>query len=405
MVKDTKLYDELEIKPESTEQEIKASYKKLSKIWHPDKNQDRIEEATEKFRKISEAYTILSDPEKRSQYDKFGTVEDNIPSNFDPRDIFSMFSGMHGMSSMSGMHGMPDMPGMPGMRRQRQEDCIVEQLVTLDELYNNKKIEIKYEQKSSCNKCNGYGSKDGLKHECSSCNGRGMSVRMIRQGPMVQQLMAPCNDCQGTGESSANTLRSNLCEECNGHKFILKDKSFEMQLNRNMINNNKIIIEHKGHNLKTGKTNLVIVLKEQPHPVFKRIGKDLHIDIKLRLFQSLYGFTKLIIHLDGRNILLKYEEMIKSMKTTMKIYNEGIGGDLYVHINTCMPKLDKLDENENSNLKKLLIKAHLSEYTKEQNLIKNASKCVNVNVIEVDEPEQTHEEFNEVPQGVQCAQQ
>ncbi len=394
MVKETKLYDELEIKPESTEQEIKAAYKKLSKIWHPDKNQHRIEEATEKFRKISEAYTILSDSEKRSQYDKFGTVDDNIPSNFDPRDIFSMFSGMH------------DMHGMPGMRRQRQEDCIVEQLVTLEELYNNKKIEVKYEQKSSCNKCNGNGSKDGLKHECSSCNGRGMSVRMIRQGPMVQQLMAPCNDCQGTGEGNANTMKSNVCDDCNGHKYILKDKVFEMQLNRNMVNNNKIIIEHKGHHLKTGKTNLVIVLKEQPHPVFRRSGKDLHIDIKLRLFQSLYGFNKLITHLDGRNILLKYDDMIKTMKTTMKIFNEGIGGDLYVHINTCMPKLDRLDENENSALKKLLIKAHLSEYTKEQNLIKNASKCVTANLIEVEEQEEhQQEEFNEIPQGVQCAQQ
>ncbi len=394
MVKDTKLYDELEIKPDANEQEIRSAYKKLSKIWHPDKNQHRIEEATEKFRKISEAYTILNDSDKRSQYDQFGTVDDNIPSNFDPRDIFSMFSGMS---------GMPDMPGMPGMRRQRQEDCIVEQLVTLEELYNNKKIEIKYEQKSSCNKCNGYGSKDGLKHECSSCNGRGMSVRMMRQGPMVQQLMAPCNDCQGSGEGNS---RNNLCDECNGHKFILKDKIFELQLNRNMINNNRIILENKGHHLKTGKTNLVIILKEQPHPVFKRTGKDLHIDIKLRLFQSLYGFNKLITHLDGRNILLKYDDMIKNMKTTMKIYNEGIGGDLYVHINTCMPKLDRLDENENNILKKLLIKAHLSEYTKEQNLIKNANKCVTVNLIEVDEPTvNQQEEFNEVPQGVQCAQQ
>ncbi len=396
MVKDTKLYDELEIKPDATEQEIKSAYKKLTKIWHPDKNPTRVEEATEKFRKISEAYTILTDAEKRSQYDKFGTIDENIPSNFDPRDIFSMFSGMHGMPDM------PGMPGMPGMRRQRQEDCIIEQLVTLEELYNNKKIEIKYEQKSSCQTCNGYGSKDGLKHECPSCNGRGMSVRMIRQGPMVQQLMAPCNDCQGTGEGNKS---SNLCDECNGHKFILKDKTFELQLNRNMVNNNRIIIENKGHQLKTGKTNLVILLKEQPHPVFKRNGKDLHIDLKLRLFQSLYGFNKLITHLDGRNILIKYDDMIKSMKTTMKIYNEGIGGDLYVNINTCMPKLDRLDENENNILKKLLIKAHLSEYTKEQNLIKNASKCITVNPVEVEEPTQQQEEFNEIPQGVQCAQQ
>jgi DnaJ-class molecular chaperone len=144
------------------------------------------------------------------------------------------------------------------------------------------------------------------------------------------------------------------------------------------------MVENMGHVFKNNKTNLIIMLKEQPHPVFKRNGKDLHIDIKLRLFQSLYGFTKMITHLDGRNLLLKYDKMISNMNTTIKIKNEGIGGHLFAHVTTYMPKIDKLDEHENNILKKLLVKAHLSEYNKEQTIMNNIDKLIPVSMEEID---------------------
>jgi hypothetical protein len=133
-------------------------------------------------------------------------------------------------------------------------------------------------------------------------------------------------------------------------------------------------------------------------------------DIKLRLFQAIYGFTKMITHLDGRNILIKYDKMIKNMKTLIKVKNEGINGHLYIHISTCMPKIDKLDEQENSILKKLLVKAHLAEYQKEQNINKNAEKLHNVSLEEIDETDDeddnnNNNQDNEGPQGVQCVQQ
>lgn len=402
MVKDTKLYDILEITPDASEKDINKAYIKLSKIWHPDKNSHRLEEATAKFQEISEAKSILSDPEKRKTYDEFGTTEPMNHEGFDPSELFgSMFGG-----------GMPGMPGMPSFfkQKQQQEDCIVEHLVTLDDLYNNRTVNIKYQHKVSCSKCNGTGSKDGKTNECNGCKGSGKKVRIIKQGPMVQQMVGLCDECNGSGEK---TSKENKCNDCFGNKVQLKETIIEFTLNKNMTNNQKILINEKGHILKNKKTNLILIIKEQPHPIFKRVGNDLHMNVKLRLFQAVYGFTKMITHLDGRNLLVKFDKMIKNMKTVIKVKNEGMNSNsnLIIHISTCMPKIEKLDENENMALKKLLIKAHLSEYQKEQNINKNSDKLHIVHLEELnieDEIEDNNEEpnmNNNGNQGVQCVQQ
>jgi DnaJ family protein A protein 2 len=414
MVKDKKLYDILEINVDATEQEIKKAYFKLSKKWHPDRNppEDK-EKCTAKFQEISDANTILSDPEKRKTYDTTGMTEDNMQgSNFDPADLFSAFGGMGGMGGMGNMFG-----GMGGGRR-RQEDCVVEQNVKLEDIFTSKKIPVKYKQQVYCGTCNGNGSKDGKPNDCKGCHGKGQKIRIIKQGNMIQQFMSPCEDCGGSGEK---VVKDNICPDCFGNKKQIKEKIFELQLNKKYTNNDKIVVEQMGHQLKTGKTNLIIIIKEQPHPIFTRRGNNLHIDMKLRLFQSIYGFNKVVTHLDGKNIVLKYEKTISHMNTTMIVKGAGMDskGDLYVNIYTHMPKLDRLDEQENNILKKLMVKMHLSEYVKDQNIGKNEDKLEIFNMTEIETPNTNkHEnehanghanEYDENMKGhempVQCAQQ
>ena len=411
MVKDTKLYDILEISPTATENEINKAYYKLSKVWHPDKNSHRLEEATKKFQEINEAKNILSDPEKREMYDKFGTTQEQPGGpNFDPSDLFGQ------------MFNMPPMAGMPGMgnffnqQRKQQDDCVVEHVVGLDDLYNNRTVNIRYKHKVYCSKCNATGSKDGKTSDCTGCGGKGQKVRIIRQGPMIQQMVGACDECNGSGEK---INKDNQCTDCFGNKNLLKETMFEFTLNKSMNNNQKILVNDKGHHFKNSKTNLIIIIKEQPHPIFKRQGNDLHMEIKLRLFQSLYGFTKMVTHLDGRNILVKHEKMIRNMKTLFKVKNEGMNystnnpGHLYIHISTCMPKIDKLEEQENTILKKLLIKAHLSEYQKEQNINKNADKLEKSVIEELDDTDDENDDEEQQHggsggqggPGVQCVQQ
>jgi DnaJ family protein A protein 2 len=383
----------LEIKPDASEDEIKKAYKTLSKKWHPDKNPDNVDEATKKFQSIAEAYAILSDPEKKQRYDQFGSMDDNgMPGGFDPRDLFEQMMG----GSMGGFH-------FGGRARQQQEDCVVEQMMTLEDIYNEKNITIKYNHKVSCERCNGTGSKTGKSQQCNGCNGSGHKTRIIRQGPMIQQVMMPCDECNGSGEKST---RENQCDVCHGLKYTMQNATFDLKLNQNMTTS-KIAVENKGHITKQGRSRLIIGLREQPHPTFKRQGRDLHIDLKLRFYQSIYGFSKMITHLDGKNILLKYDNILSQPTTTMRIRNMGMGGDMYVHINTTMPRIDRLDENENNILRKLLTKAHLAEFQKEQNITKNADKMEHVIMEEVaPQSEQTQgndeqEGFN----GVQCQHQ
>ena len=201
MVKNTKLYDVLEISPDATEKEIMKAYYKLSKIWHPDRNPTRIEEATAKFQEISNAKDILSDPEKKEKYDRFGIMNDNDGPgpNFNPEDLLGKMFGMGGMH-MPGMQ-MPGMPGMPNMfRRNQSEDCIAECIVTLEDLYNRKTVKVSYSHKVYCQTCNGTGSKDGKSYSCTGCQGKGQKARVIQNGPLRQHIIGPCEDCRGSGE-------------------------------------------------------------------------------------------------------------------------------------------------------------------------------------------------------------
>ena len=402
MVQDTKLYDVLEIKPDASEDEIKKAYKTLSKKWHPDKNPDNVDEATKKFQSIAEAYAILSDQEKKQRYDQFGSMDDNnMPAGFDPRDLFEQMMG-----GMGGMGGFPfGGMGGSGRGRQQQEDCVVEQMMTLEDIYNERTITIKYNHKVSCERCNGTGSKTGKSQQCTGCNGSGHKARIMRQGPMIQQVMSVCDECGGSGEKAS---RENQCDVCRGLKYTMQNATFDLKLNKNMTTS-KIAVENKGHITKMGRSRLIIGLREQSHPTFKRQGRDLHIDLKLRLYQSIYGFSKMITHLDGKNILLKYDNILSQPTTTMRIRNMGMGGDLFVHISTTMPRIDRLDENENNILRKLLTKAHLAEFQKEQNIVKNADKMEHVIMEEVAPQTPTEQPQNNDEQegfnGVQCQHQ
>ena len=125
----------------------------------------------------------MSDPEKKDMYDKFGTTNPNEGPNINPEDLFGQMFNMGGMN-MPGMPGMPNMGGFFNQNRGRQqEDCILEHLVTLEDLYNNKTVTVKYNHKVYCKKCNGAGTKDGKTSTCSGCNGSGQKVRMLWRAP------------------------------------------------------------------------------------------------------------------------------------------------------------------------------------------------------------------------------
>jgi DnaJ-class molecular chaperone len=198
MVKDTTLYDRLEVPPESDENQIKKAYNKLSKIWHPDKHLDEAEKekASLKFKEITEAKEILLDKQKRDTYDQMGMDMFNAQQHDNQFNPFeNMFPG--GFPGGFPFGGMPHGHNM-GPRQQQLENIIAKIDVTLEQLYNEETINFSYKQKVSCAPCNGEGTKDGKSVQCQTCNGKGMRVQVIQIGPgMLQQVTSECHNCKG----------------------------------------------------------------------------------------------------------------------------------------------------------------------------------------------------------------
>ena len=411
MVKDTILYDELNISPTADDNQIKKAYRKLSMKWHPDKNQDNIEEATSKFQKISEAYSILSNKEKRSMYDQVGIdmlKNGGEGPSIDPSTIFEQFFG--GGFGGGGFPGGFPFGNMGGQQRQREDHCIVEQEVSLEDIYNGNNITINYQQKIYCKDCDGTGCKNKRKSICKDCNGKGKKIQIRQMGPMVQQFVTNCNSCNGTGEVIEP---NNKCQSCNGKGFTIKNKSLNIPLKKELSEGSQIRLSGKGHNLKSGKTALIIVIKEKPHSTFKRINNDLHLEMEIPLYQDIYGFSRTVTHLDNRKLLVKNDKMLKG-EGIMMIHNEGmysqngIRGNLYIHIKTKYPSLESLEENEADVLRKLLIKLNYNDYKQESKI--NKSECYQVNGKVIDKNyfnyQQEQEAYENEHQGenVQCAQ-
>ena len=231
-------YGILGVDKNSDESTIKKAYYKLAQKWHPDKNRDNVVESENKFKEISEAYSILSDPQKKQQYDQFGICDGEAPDfsqGFpDLSEIFGgmggfPFGGMPGMGGFpfAGMQGMPGMPGMhrmPGMRGERPKSKPVQEVkvkLKLSEIFNgtSKNIDISFNE--MCVGCDGSGSKTKSRDKCQTCMGRGVRVQITQIGPgMISQQQVPCGVCNQKG-TFVNP--KDICQVCNG-KCILESK-------------------------------------------------------------------------------------------------------------------------------------------------------------------------------------
>lgn len=401
MVKDLTFYNILEVSPDASEDDIKKSAKKLMIKWHPDKHPNNVAEATKKFQEIQEASAVLTNPEKRSLYDQFGM--DAAKNDGPPQEHFNPFGG--GFPFPFG-GGFPF--GGVNVQRQEEKENVMEKIqVSLEQLYNNETVNIKYNHKVYCVKCNGEGTNDGTKSTCQGCGGKGMRVQVIRMGPMIQQQVGPCGDCRGRGKTTPD---KNKCEDCNGIGMINKEKVLPIPMSAKYRNGIKLHITGKGHQFKDGKSDLVVIIEEKEHPKFKRNNNDLLVEVNLKLYQALFGFNKVIEHLDKRKLHLHCTGKT-NFGCMRQIKGEGlkydnIKGDLIIKFNIELPTITNetlikaitlIDRNEMNNEKNI---------EKEENLVKTVMEDINTykkadNKDYADEDEQNEQEGH----NVQCAHQ
>lgn len=299
MVKDTTLYDRLGLLPNATESEIKREGSKLSRKWHPDKNIDNAEEASTKFKEIREAMEILLDTEKRNLYDQIGMDVFDTPSQPEhPFHPFSFFSQEN---------------------RQPIEPIIKTVDIHLEQIYNEDSIPLSYERLMKCSYCS---QKQKI---CNECNGNKVKIQLMRMGPMVQQRMVPCMKCKGKGKSSQ-------CQHCNGTCEMTQTTQIQFKLKNGLVDGMALTLQGKGHIHENMPGDLIIKIKEKPHPVFKRYGKNnLIMTISLNLYEALFGFSREIQHLDGS---LMYLSHLGKTEYDSKKYIMGAG---MTHLKTSEP--------------------------------------------------------------------
>eukprot|EP01135_Chromosphaera_perkinsii_P004154 Nk52_evm61s270 gene=Nk52_evmTU61s270 len=351
MPRETRLYDVLGVSPSATDSELKKAYRKLALKYHPDKNPD----AGDKFKEISMAYEVLSDPKKKEMYDRFGEegLKEGGGGGHSAEDIFSQFFG-------GGIFGGGGRGGRP--RERRGQDMAHTLKVSLEDFYKGKTSKLALQKNVICTKCAGKGGKEGAVRQCHTCDGHGVTIQLRQLGPgMMQQVQARCSDCSGTGEIINEKDR---CKTCKGKKVVNERKVLEVHIDKGMRGGQKVTFHGEGDqqpDVTPG--DVVIVLEEKDHPVFKRDGKDLYMTQQINLQEALCGFQKVIKHLDDREIKVTSHpgEVVKHGMVKV-VMNEGMPthrnpfekGRLFIQFDIEFPESNFTDAAGLEMLKKVL---------------------------------------------------
>ena len=299
MVKDTKYYDALGVAPDASDAQMKTAYRKGALKHHPDKN-SHDPAAADKFKEISHAYEVLSDPQKRQLYDQYG--EEGLEQGgmgggggMAAEDLFAQFfGGGGGFGGMGGMFG-------GGMREQGPKKARTihhVHKVGLEDIYRGKVSKLALQKSVICSKCDGKGGKDGAVKTCAGCNGQGMKTMMRQMGPMIQRFQTVCPDCNGEGE----TIREkDKCKQCNGKKTIVERKVLHVHVDKGVQSGTKIDFRGEGDQMPGVQPGDVqFEIEQKPHARFQRKGDDLFYQADIDLLTALAGGAIYVEHLDDR---------------------------------------------------------------------------------------------------------
>ena len=331
-------YDVLGVNKNASPEELKSAYRKLAVKYHPDKNPgDKASE--DKFKEASEAYGILSDQEKKQNYDNFGHAafeggggrQSGGFGGFggaDFSDIFEDFFGDFGGSGRS-----------RGRRNtsNRGSDLRYDLSITLEEAYEGKKQDIKFSTTEKCNICKGNGSKPGHSADrCTVCGGNG-KVRSNQGFFTVQQT---CPQCAGSGEEITNP-----CNDCNGQGNKQASKKISVTIPKGVDDGTRIRLAGKGEAGSRGGANgdLYLFINVHSHDLFQRSDENLFFEFPISIADAALGTTIEIPTIDGGKAKIKIPDGTQNgkqfrLKGKGMPYMRGSGnGDLYVQVNTEVP--------------------------------------------------------------------
>jgi len=310
-------YELLGVKKNSTTEEIKQAYRKLALQHHPDRGGD-----AKKFKELSEAYEVLRNPESRKIYDEHG--KDAPSSNGGVEDLFDTVFHARRQSQKQGL------------------DVRFEIAVTLEEFFHGKTKTLKMKRSVLCQRCEGQGGKHVEK--CKDCQGKGRRLvrEQFRHGESVR--MGDCSSCKGRGTFIKEKYR---CRVCNSKGLVDEDKTLSFTIEKGMASGEKIVLKGEASaTLQSAPGNVVIILKEVEHKLFRREGPNLFTKKTISLVEALTGFQFTIPHVDKRNLCVVSDpDTVYEPGTNKVIRGEGMPrkndplnrGSLYIEFEVEFP--------------------------------------------------------------------
>ena len=347
-------YEVLGVDRNASANDIKKAYRKLAIQYHPDKNPGD-KEAEEKFKEAAEAYSVLSDADKKARYDQFGFEGVSgagggggfSGAGMDMNDIFSMFGdifgGRGGFGGFGGFGG-----GSAGPQKHRGSDLRVKAKLTLQEIANGTTKKFKLKKYVQCTHCNGSGAEGNAYETCPECKGTGRVVRTQQSFFGMMRSEVPCPHCQGEGK-----IIKNKCSHCHGEGIILGEEVVEVQIPAGVVEGMQLSMRGKGSAGKRNGINgdLLIVIEEEKHPELIRDENDLIYSLLLDIPTAALGGFAEIPTIDGKAKVTidpgtQPGKVLRLRGKGLPTLNGYGKGDIVVNISVYIPETLSKDEKK-----------------------------------------------------------
>ena len=367
-------YEVLGLQKGASLDEIKSAYRKAAMKWHPDRWVDGTDaekkKAEENFKEASEAYSVLSDPDKKAKYDQYGFAgvdgagaQDWSQGFGNLNDILNdLFGGAFGGGGFGGFSGFGGFGGFGGgssrsqQRVVRGRDIRTRVKVTLEDIANGCVKEVSLERNRPCPDCSGRGTKNASDIKtCPTCNGTGQVQHVTNSLFGRTVSLSPCPQCGGEGK-----IVSNPCPSCKGTGLIRRKETVRVQIPAGVENGMQLSLEGEGHSAPRGgiNGNLLVIIEEQPHPQLKRDGQNLFCTQVINIVDAMLGCDVTVPCLGGSEVI--HLEPGTQSGTVHRLRGKGLPsasgysssrGDIYVKIIVWIPR--RLSRSEREAVEKL----------------------------------------------------